>query len=178
MKMLKTIVILALSIVLPGFAEDKDDRLLASITSLFERHHNEQAVALLETNIQFVDRIHADLISKYKKAFSKKNPKASDFNALRRDLTAFVNFEHILKKVEDNKWSPPEATSLLLSQDQKTKLQSFYDDYNNNIFPELDRGLKSKQKKAILTGLNRWSKNNRDYRKLMESAVSARKKKS
>ena len=152
------------------------ERLLASISSISHLHEADRIISILRENVQITDQVRQKLITTHLGVFQKKNPTDVDFKTFEDDLAFFLNLEKLVIKNEVKpNVSPPDYVQAQFNKKQKKKMKKFYVDFNENIYPLLQRGIEKKKARSIVQGLKRWDKNNQDYVKFINSCIESKK---
>ena len=164
---------------LSAFSVSANQRLLASIKSISQSHEKDRVVSLLEENAKITDQVRDKLIKKHLKVFDgpKARPKSADFKAFNKDFAFFLNLDKLVtKEGEKTDLLPPQYVMSNFNKAQQERMQSFYDDFNTNIYPLLRSGIKQQKKSSIAKGLKLWRQNNTEYVQFMNSCINDLKK--
>ena len=155
------------------------DRFPASIKAVEQSFKLQHEAHSLEHNSNITNTVRKELIARHLSQFKKaKSPSAADFKALQDDLEAFLRVDSIVKKVEKKQKRQvfiPQKVAAVLDEVQQTEMQKYFDEYNQQILPQLYRGIVDKDKAAVVSALEKWDKNNQAYVSMVRKFAAVKK---
>ncbi len=168
---MKKLIIMAALLFASTFASAS--RFPASIQELEKDYTKRNIASVLTKHHTALDIVSKDLVEKHLKVFKKtKRPSHADFNALEEDLKHFLKANALVKSESTKDKVEVHSTVMnVFSDSQKKEVARFVEDFNSNIFPPLYTAVITKNKKAVVSNLQKWKTINKKYSQFLRACL-------